>query len=126
MEEEGLMVRPSFRAALRVGIGSILTPLAVTVCQAGTPLPGSFAIAGMGETAQYQPLPTPRSMAPPPAPARPPNPGVRPFGQWQKEGDHFRMKPGFTGPADKAPIWVPGHWTTDADSNRVWVPGGWR
>jgi hypothetical protein len=88
--------------------------------------PGLQPSIGGAGTRPYQPLPAPPSMAPPPPPARPPDPGVRPFGQWQREGNHFRMKPGFTGPADKAPIWVPGHWASDADANWIWVPGTWR
>jgi hypothetical protein len=85
--------------------------------------PGTF-------TPNLTPAPTtpaPRSMVPPPPPARPPTPGTQDFGHWQKEGNYFRWTPGaHPGPRGDTPIWVPGHMSTDSAGNQVWVPGYWR
>jgi hypothetical protein len=75
----------------------------------------------------YQPGPAPQSMAPPPAPARPPTTGTQNFGNWQKEDNHFRWQPGRqTNDPNQAPIWVPGQWGNDASGNQTYTPGYWR
>jgi len=70
--------------------------------------------------------PTPRNMAPPPAPARPPTPGTQDFGHWQKEGNYFKWTPGQHPGPTPGPIWVPGHSYTDSNGNKAWSPGYWR
>ncbi|MGH6882566.1 MAG: hypothetical protein ACREFM_16735 [Hypericibacter sp.] len=96
-------------------------PLLALAGSAGLALGDDFVVR------PYQPAPAPQSMAPPPAPARPPTAGISNFGSWQKEDNHFRWQPGQqSNDPNQAPIWVPGQWGNDAQGNQIYRPGYWR
>lgn len=110
------VTKSQFRRGLQLGL-----PLLLLAVSTGLAPADDFVVR------PYQPAPVPQSMAPPPAPARPPTTGVQNFGSWQMEDNHFRWQPGQqTNNPNQAPIWVPGQWGNDASGNQTYTPGYWR